>query len=146
MLVELVREHPRVELRRLGHERRAEARRERRLRLRDADLGARELRGEPGEEPVLRLLAGQARDRRQDAERVRREEDDVLRVPGHLVRMGVGDPLELVGGAGVLRLRVVVEVDDAALVDRDVLEDRPERVGHAEDVGLGLGERRITFA
>ena len=59
----------------------------------------------------------------------------------HLVRMGVGDLLELVGGARVLGLRVVVEIDHATLVDRDVLEDRPERARHAEDVRLGLGRQ-----
>ena len=51
----------------------------------------------------------------------------------------VRDPLELVRGAGVLRLRVVVEVDEPGVVDRDVLEDRPERSRRAPDLGLCLG-------
>ena len=59
----------------------------------------------------------------------------------HLRRMGVRDLLELVGRARVLGLRVVVEVDHAALVHRDVLEDRPEGVRRAEDVRLGLGRK-----
>ena len=57
VLVELLAEHPRVHRRRLRQERLAEAGRERRLRLGDADLGAGELRGEAGEEVVERLLA-----------------------------------------------------------------------------------------
>ena len=60
VLVELLAEHLRVDRRALRQERRAEAGRERRLRLGDADLGARELRGEAGEEVVERLLAASA--------------------------------------------------------------------------------------
>ena len=56
-----------------------------------------------------------------------------------LRRQRVRDLLELVGRARVLRLRVVVEVDDAALVDDDVLEDRPEGAGRLVDLGLRLG-------
>ena len=41
-------------------------------------------------------------------------------------RKRVRDALELVGGARVLGLRVVVEVGRARVVDRDVLEDRPD--------------------
>ena len=67
---------PGVDRRRLRQERLAEARRERRLRLGDADLGAGELGGEAGEEVVERLLARQLRDRRQDPERVGGQEDD----------------------------------------------------------------------
>ena len=74
--VELLAEQPRVDGRRLRQERLAEAGRERRLRLGDADLGAGELRGEAGEEVVERLLAREPRDRRQDPERVGGEEDD----------------------------------------------------------------------
>src|SRR5207253_6120688 len=106
-------------------ERSAEAGRERRLRLRDADLRACELRGETGEEVIQRLIAAQARNRRQDAERVGREHDDGARVAGALVRMCVRDLLELVRGARVLGLRGVVEVDYSLRVDCDVLENRP---------------------
>ena len=76
--LELLAEHARVDRRRLRQERRAEARRERRLRLLDPDLGPCELRGEPGEEPVERLVAREPRDRGQDPERVRGQEDDAL--------------------------------------------------------------------
>src|SRR3954447_15828055 len=57
---------------------------------------------------------------------------------GPLLRVGVRDLLELVRGARVLRLRVVVEVELAVRVDRDVLEDRPERVRRLVDLGLRL--------
>ena len=139
VLVEPLRQQARVDDRRLRQERGAEAGGEGRLRLLDADLGAGELGGEAGEEPVHRLVARQARDRRQDPEGVRGEEDHRLRMAGALRRQRVRDLLELVGGAGVLGLRAVVEVDDAALVEDDVLEDRPERARRLVDLGLGLG-------
>src|SRR6185312_6486324 len=76
--------------------------------------------------------------RRQDGERVRGEEDDGARVPRAFRWESVRDALELVRGPRVLRLRVVVEVDRSGLVDRDVLENRPERPGRPPDLRLGL--------
>ena len=137
--VELLAEHPRVHGRGLRQEGRAEARRERRLRLLHADLGAGELRGESGEEVVERLVAREPRDRRQDPEGVGGQHDDRARMPGHLRPQRVRDPLQLVGGARVLGLRVVVEVDHAAVVDGDVLEHGAEGLRRLEDLGLGLG-------
>ena len=55
-----------------------------------------------------------------------------------LLGQRVRDLLELVRGARVLGLRLVVEVEHAALVDDDVLEDRPERARRLEDLRLGL--------
>ena len=62
------------------HERLAEEARERGLRVDDAGLGARQLARVAHEEPEHRLLPGEPRDRRQDAVRVGREEEDRLRV------------------------------------------------------------------
>ena len=56
-----------------------------------------------------------------------------------LLRQRVRDLLELVRGAGVLGLRVVVQVEDAALVRDDVLEHRAERVRGLVDLGLRIG-------
>src|SRR5207248_3470991 len=94
--VELLAEHPRVDPRRLGEERGAEARREGRLRLGDADIGAGELRGEAREEVEERLVAVETRDRRQDAEGVRGQEVHRLRMAGTLLRQRVRDLLQLV--------------------------------------------------
>ena len=58
---------------------------------------------------------------------------------GALRRQRVRDPLELVRRAIVLGLGVVVEVEDAAFVDGDVLEHRAEAVHRVPDLGLGLG-------
>ena len=58
---------------------------------------------------------------------------------GALRRQRVRDLLELVGRACVLGLRVVVEVEDAVLVDRDVLEDRAEGASRPVDLRLGGG-------
>ena len=69
---------------------------------------------------------------------------------GALRRERVADLLQLVGGAGVLRLRGVVEVEHAVLVDHDVLQDRPEGVRRLVDLGLGLrgepDDLRVTAA
>ena len=87
--VELLAEHPRVHRRLLRQERRAEAGRERRLRLGDADLRAGDLRRVAGEEVEHRLVAGQPRDRRQDPEGVGGEHDHRARVAGLLGRQRV---------------------------------------------------------
>ena len=59
-------------------------------------------------------------------------------MPRALLRERVRDLLELVGAAGVLGLRVVVEVEHAALVDDDVLEHRAERARGGVDLRLRL--------
>jgi hypothetical protein len=46
----------------------------------------------------------------------------------------------------VLGLRVVVEVEHAALVDRDVLEHGAEAVHGLPDLGLGRLRERIVLA
>jgi hypothetical protein len=58
---------------------------------------------------------------------------------GTLLRQRVVYLLELVRGPRVLRLRGVLEVEDAVLVDDHVLEHRPERMRRAPDLGLRLG-------
>jgi hypothetical protein len=71
---------------------RAEARRERRRRLVNAAFGAGDLGRVAGQEVVHGLAAGELGDGREDAEGVAREEDDVLRVAGHLAeRKGRGE-------------------------------------------------------
>ena len=137
MAVELLPEHPRVDDRLLRQERRAEAGREGRLRLGHADLRPGQLRRESGEEVEERLAPIEPSDRRQDPEGVGGQEDDRARVPRLLRGQRVRDLLELVRRPGVLRLRVVVEVDDAVLVDRDVFEDRPEGASRPIDLRLG---------
>jgi hypothetical protein len=83
--VEPLAEHLGVDAGMARHERRPEAGREGRLRLLDADLGAGQLGGVAADEVVHRLVARQARDRRQHAERVGGQEDDRRRVAGHAV-------------------------------------------------------------
>ena len=53
----------------------------------------------------------------------------------------VGDLLQLVSRPRVLRLRVVVEIDHAAFVDRDVLEDRSECARRLPDLRLRVGRQ-----
>src|SRR5262249_3614266 len=67
---EALAEHVRIDRRRLWEKRRAEAGGEGRLRLGDADLGARKLGREAGEEVEHRLLAREPCQWRQDPERV----------------------------------------------------------------------------
>ena len=137
--VELLAEQLRVDRRPLRPERGAEAGREGGLRLGHAELGAGELRRVAGEEEEERLLAAEARDRRQDPEGVGSEEDHRPRMAGALRRQRVRDLLELVRGTGVLGLGVVVEIEHAALVDRDVLEHGAEAVHGLPDLRLGVG-------
>ena len=72
------------------HEGRAEAGGEGRLRLlAEALFGARDLGGEAGEEVIHRLARRQLRDRRQHAEGIGRQHDDILRMPGAAGLAGV---------------------------------------------------------
>ena len=80
----------------------AEAGRERRLRLGDADLGAGDLGRVAADEVVHRLRGRELADRRQHAEGVAGQEDDVGRVAGDAGDLGVADELDRVGPAGVL--------------------------------------------
>ena len=86
-------------------ERRAEAGRERRLRLGHALLGARHLGRVAGQKMIHRLRWIEFGDRRQHAEGVAGQHDDVLGMAGAPCRRGVGDELERIGDAGVLGLR-----------------------------------------
>ena len=78
VLRHLLRQVLGVDARLVGHERRPEARAERRLRLGDPDLGASELRREALHEVVHDLLGLQDGDGRQHPEGVRREQHDGL--------------------------------------------------------------------
>ncbi len=138
MRLELRTEQVRIDGRWLRQERRPEARRERGLRLGDADLRPGELCREPREEPVHGLVASQSRDGREDPECVGGEKDDGAGMAAALCGEGIGDLLELVRGSGVLGLRVVVEVEDATLVHHHVLEHRAERARRRIDLRLRL--------
>ena len=91
-----------VDARVARHERRAEAGREGRLGLGHADLGAGDLGGVAGEEMVHGLVGRQPRDRRQHAEGVGGEDDDVLRHRPHILGRAVGDEVDRIGAAGIL--------------------------------------------
>ena len=70
-----------------------------------AALGAGQFGGKPGQEMVLRLIGGQAGDRRQYAERIGRQEDHF----GGVTRFGdrfddIIDMVDGVGDAGVFGL------------------------------------------
>src|SRR6478672_13662430 len=134
MAVELFAQQTRVDGRPLRPEGSTEAGGERRLRLGDTELRAGELRRVAGEEEEERLLATELCDRRQDPEGVGGEEDHRAWMARALRRQRVRDLLELVRGAGVLSLGIVVEVEHAALVDDDVLEHRAEAVGRLPDL------------
>ena len=95
------------------HERRAETGRERRLRLDDALLRARNLGRISGQEMIHRLRRIELGDRRQDAEGIAGQHDDVLRVARAPGRRGVGDEMQGIGDAGVFGLAIVVEIGDA---------------------------------
>ena len=142
VLVDQLAEHLGVLRRMPDEEHRAEAGRERRLRLGHAALGAGDLRRVAGEEVVHRLLARELRDRRQHAERVGGEEDDVLRMPAASARDVVRDVVQRIRRARVLGDRLVLELHLARhRIEHDVLEDRAEHLRRAIDVRLALGAR-----
>ena len=93
------------------HEWCAKAGREGCFRLGHTDLGAGDLRRVTGQEVIHRLLGRQTRDRRQDAERIRGQHDDILRHRPHIFFRGVGNEFDRIGTAGIFRLAVVVEIE-----------------------------------
>ena len=112
--------------------------RERRLGILHADLGARDLRGVARDVVVHRLRRRELGHRRQHAERVRGQEDDVLRVAGDRGQLRVRDRVEDVAAARVLGERRVVVVDDVrGRLVLDVLEHGAE-LERVPDVGLLL--------
>ena len=109
------------------HERRAEAGRERGLRLLDSHFGARDLGRVSAQEVVHRLGQTEPADRRQHAEGVTREKDDVSRMPRHAGDLGMVDKLDRVARARVLGDRAVPVIGLTRLgVEHHVFEHRAE--------------------
>ena len=115
-------------LRGMPHEeRRAEARRECRLRFRDTDLRARHFRRVATDEVIHRLTRRQLRHGRQHAKGVRREEDDVARMAAHCRQLHVRNVFQRVGAARVLRDASILVVNLVrVLVEHDILKDASE--------------------
>ena len=84
-------------------ERAAEAGRKRRLRLGHADFGAGDFGRVTADEVVLGLLRRQPADRRQHAEGVAGQKDDIGRMIGDARNLGVGDELDRIGSRGCFR-------------------------------------------
>ena len=86
---------------------------------------------------VRRLVVRQPGDRRQDAECIGCQQDDVAGLAGDPGRVGVADEIERIGGPGVLGDPVGVQVElPGYRVELDVLQDRPEPLRRLEDVRL----------
>ena len=143
VLLHLADEFMRILCRMEFEERLTEARGERRGRLGDAALRAREFRREAREEVVLRLLRRQDRDGRQHAECIGREEDDVLcmracRLLRDLAQHDVLDVINRIGDARILRHRLIRKVHVPSEIDGHVLE-KSITANSVVDVGLRLG-------
>ena len=88
---------------------------------------------------VHRLRGGQLRDRRHHAIGVGGEHHEILRHAGAAAARRVRDEFERIGGARVLGLRLVVEIDEARLgIEADILQHRAEAQRRVVDLGLGL--------
>ena len=130
----------RVDGRGQGHERATETGAERGLRLHDPLFGPGHLGGISGEEVVHRLVGRHGGDRRKHPEGVRRQHHDMLRMSDGAAGGHPRDGGERVGGTGVFREGVVVQVDPPFLdVHSHVFEDRPEHPGRPMDLRLHPG-------
>ena len=137
ILLHLLGEHGGV-LGRVEHdERRAEAGRERGLRLLDAVLRAGDQGGVAADEVIHGLRQVQLADRREHPERVARQEDDVLGVRPDARDLGVGDVLDRVGSPGVL-------CSKTSTVRSEITEFSPYDVCDWKDVDCVLGYLPVT--
>ena len=122
------------------HEGGAEAGGEGRLRLlAQTLLGAGDLGGEAGQEVIHGLRRRQLGDRRQHAEGIGRQHDDVPGMSGAAGGAGVGNEIDRIGGAGVFGQGRVVQVERAGgRVHHHILQHGAEALGGGEDFRLGL--------
>ena len=116
----------------------AEASGERRNRLSDATLRARNLGREARQEIILRLLRRQDGDRRQHLESISRQEDNALRRRAMGNRLNdVLNMVDRIGHTRVLRTAGIGEVDLAVFVADNVLE-QGVAFDCAVDIRLGI--------
>ena len=86
------------------------------------------------------LIGRQLRNWRQDAERVRRQHDDVARHRAHIVGAGVRDEIDWIGTAAVFGQAVVIQIDDARIgIHHDIFQHRAETAGGGVNLGFGFG-------
>lgn len=107
-----------------NEERRAEASGEGRLGFFNTDFGTGHLRGITGNEVVHRLFRRQLADRRENAECVTGEKNDVLRMTALAAFLDVFDIVNRVGRTSIFGKRIVVEVNGASTrIENGVFED-----------------------
>lgn len=134
-----LRQHRGVPARVQDNEGLAVARRERRAGLHNTVFSAGRLGGVASDEMVLRLFGRQLADRRQNTKGVACEKDDILRQARDTGDLGVGDEVDRVGAARVLRQVCVIVVGcTRQLVIRHILQDGTVANG-VEDFWLLLG-------
>ena len=117
------------------HKRLSEQRGERGRGLGDADLGTGDLGGEARHKVIHGGIGRQARDRRQHAKGIAGQKQHDARGGAHALGPRVGDMLDGIGNARVVRDRDVIVVGLAVLVEHHVFADRAKANG-IEDLGL----------
>ena len=130
---------------------RTETSAERGLGLRNTTFRSGHLGRVPRQEVVHRLLWGQLGNRRQHAERIGRQENDVLGVVTPARDDGVRDVVQGIRSPSVLGDRRVVEIDlRGPFVQNHVFQDGPEHLCRAVDLRLAfegkLDRFRVTSA
>ena len=125
------------------HKRLAKQRGESGRGLGDADLGAGDLGGEARHKVVHGGVGRQARDGRQHAKGIAGQKQHDARSGAHALGPRVGDMLDGVGHARIVRDRDVVVVRLAILIEYDVFTDGAKTNGVEN---LGLVERVQAFA
>ena len=99
-------------------------------------LGARDLGGIAGEEVIHRLFRRQSRNRRQHAESIGGQEDNVLGMSAHARESRVLDEIHRVGRARVLGHAVIVVIRNACVgIKHNIFQDTTE-ADRMEDLGL----------
>ena len=114
--------------------------------LGDAFFGAGHFGGVAGEEMIHRLFRGEFGHRRQDAEGIAGEHDDILGMTAEALPVGVSDMADGVGGPGIFGEGVVIQIYAAGIaVKADIFQNGAETPGGLVDVGFGAGRQTDDF-
>ena len=89
---------------------------------------------------IHRLIGGEATDRRHNAERIRGQHDNVLRLSTDAAHFHIRNERQGIGCPGVLGQRFVVEVQDPRMrIHHDIFKQRTEHAARRVNLRFRLG-------